>query len=868
MMKTIYKQLFTFVAALLLSISVPAQNLPVLPADPAVKQGVLPNGMKYYLSSNSSSKGIADFALVQKTGLYTASDTAASEVVDLARLALDQVPRLEGSTPQKFMTSHGAAAGKGGFAEITDDATVFRFPGVRLSDGKSVLDSALLVVMDMTERVSWSDDEFFRKWYAPSDQAIIVCGDIDVNSTAEKLKMLSYMTPKRTSEPRKEHVWTSIDEPVFEVSDMQRDGLAAVSMTWRSARQPRNLINTVQTATFGMTMDILGEIASNRIRKVLRDRGMPMADVACAYLPAYKTPYDETFTVSVYVDRDDADEALLSVAEVMASLDGAGASANEFRAARKKFIDGLHESSAFPVRQNAEYVDRCISAFLYDSSLASDSEILKYHRSRNLPDTTGTRLFNDIVAALLDGSKDLVVGCPDTVDPSSISPRLDSVWTVNESSAVVRSAAANLRDTVSFPGIGPKIKVKSTRKDHLSGGTIWTFSNGFKVVYRNMPSSDRIYYTLALNGGYGTIADLSEGEGAFLSDYPDLCFIAGLKAADFKSILASEGMTMDTQVTLSNTLINGYAPEEKIRLLLKSLLSLASYRRPDEAAFNYYMECNDLVLKHQEGSFVSRMTAIDSVMCPGYAYSAYKSPGKLTPAFAAKAERFFSEQFGKMNDGVLVIVGDIDQEALKKALLEYVGAFSTSASAYRRPVVKYQPVSGWSTYTVEGVGNSVDVAMSARMPLTAGNYASAAVAAKMLEQRVVERMSDAGINVEVLQNCRIYPEERVNMTISIADAVNSIDALSMLRSVLSGMSSAAIDEGKLAACKAALKNEVSLEMKSPLYWTNAIALRYLDGKDITTGYAGHIDAVKAADVKNVLELLENGSKVEYVIKRK
>lgn len=867
MMKTIYKQLFTLVAALLLSISVPAQNLPALPGDPAVKQGVLPNGMKYYLSSNPSSKGRADFALVQKTGLYTVSDTSAPEVLELARRALSYVPRLENRSPQEFMTSHGAAAGSRGFAEVRDDATVFRFPGLRLTDGKTVLDSALLVVMDMTERVSWSDDEFMKKWYAPSDQAIIVSGDIDVNSTAEKLRMLSYMTPKRESAARKEYVWTSREEPVFVASDVMRDGLTAVSMTWRSARQPRSFMNTVQTATFAMSMDILGDIARGRIHKILRDRDIPVADIACMYMPAHETPYDETFTVSVYVDPEDADDALLAVAEVMASLDGAGASVNEFRASRAKFIDELHESAVYPVRDNGEYVDRCISAFLYDSSLASDAEVLKYHRSRNLPDTTGTRLFNDIIAALLDGSKELKVSCADPSD-ASFRSRLDSVWTANEAAGVVKSAAPNLRDTVSFPGIGPKMRIKSVKKDHLSGGSIWTFSNGFKVVYRNMPSSDKLYYTLALNGGYGTIPDLSEGEGAFLSDYPDLCFIAGLKAVDFKSILASAGITMDTQVTLSNTMVNGYAPEGRVRFLLKSLLALVSDRRPDEAAFRYYMECNDLMLKHQEGSYVSRMTAIDSIMCPGYAYSAFKAPGKLTPAFAAKAEKFFSEQSGKMNDGVLVIVGDIAEDVLKKALLEYVGAFSTSSTAYRRPVVKYQPVSGWSTYTVDGYDNSVDIAMSARMPLTAGNYAAAAVAAKMLEQRIVEHMSEAGMYVSVSQNCRIYPEERVNLSVSVMNVVSSIDALSMLRSVLSGMSSAALDEGHLAACKAALKNEVSLEMKSPLYWTNAIALRYLDGKDLTTGYAGHIDAVKAADVRNVLEMLENGSKVEYVITKK
>ena len=57
-------------------------------------------------------------------------------------------------------------------------------------------------------------------------------------------------------------------------------------------------------------------------------------------------------------------------------------------------------------------------------------------------------------------------------------------------------------------------------------------------------------------------------------------------------------------------------------------------------------------------------------------------------------------------------------------------------------------------------------------------------------------------------------------------------------------------------------------MKSPLYWTNAMTLRHLDGKDLTTGYASRIDAVKASDVQAVLELLESGSKVEYVIKGK
>ena len=876
-MKTRYKQIFACVTALLFAISVPAQDLPSLPADPAVKQGVLPNGMTYYLSANPVSKGKADFALVQKTGLYTSSDSAASKVVALARQSLEYVPRLGARSPQAFMTDHGASAGRNGFVEVTDDATIFRFPGIRLTDSKDVVDSTLLVVMDMTERVTWSNDDFQKRWYAPSDQAIIVCGDIDVNSVAEKLRMLSYMTPKGKSEERKEHVWNSNDGPVMKMCEAYHNGLAPVSLTWRTARPPRNLMNTVQPATFEMTMHSLGEIACMRIRKVLRERNIPAADISYEYISASETPYDEEFTVKAVVGAEDSQAAILAMTEVMASLDGAGVSASEYRAVRAGFIDDLRDASSEPLKSNEECIDRCISAFMYNSSLGSDREKLRYHESRNLPDTTATRLFNDIIAALLDGSRDIVVKGPEM--PMALLSGIDSVWTANAASGLVRSAAPNLRDTVSFPGIGPKVKIKSTKKDHLSGGTVWTFSNGFKVVYRNMPSENRVYYTLALNGGYGSMPDLSSGEGAFLSDYLDLCFIAGLKAADFKSILASEGIAMNATVNLSNTLVSGYAPENRLSLLMKSLLALASERRADEASFTYYSKCNELALKYQTGSYVARMTAIDSIMCPGYIYSAYKAPGKLTPAFAAKAEKFYDGQFAKMNDGVLVVVGDINEELLKKTILEYAGAFSVMDAAFRRPVVKYQPVSGWSTYTVDGAANSVDVVMSARMPVTASNYASAAVTALLLEQRLTEKMSAAGLHAEVSYNCRIYPEERMNLVVSVVEApecgfaegtvaLGSIDALGVLRSALSGMSEMEINEGRLSACKAYLKNAVSTEMKSPLYWTNAMTLRHLDGKDLTTGYASRIDAVKAADVKSVLELLENGSKVEYVIKGK
>ena len=232
-------------------------------------------------------------------------------------------------------------------------------------------------------------------------------------------------------------------------------------------------------------------------------------------------------------------------------------------------------------------------------------------------------------------------------------------------------------------------------------------------------------------------------------------------------------------------------------------------------------------------------------------------------------------QMEKMNDGVLVIVGDVDEEYLKQQLLAYVGNFRTKDAPARKTTVRYQPVSGWTTYTVKGWDDAVDVALSARMPLTFNNYLAACIAVMAIERDLTETLARAGMSFEVLFNCRIYPEERMNMIVSVygADAEgfasgmtgkSAIDALAPVREALSGLASKEITDDQLKQYKAFLKNQLSVEMNDPQYWVDAIVVRYLDGKDLTTGYAANIDALSKDDVKRVLALIDRGCKVEYV----
>ena len=849
-MKLGLRQIIALIPALLFAIIMPAQDLPKMPADQAVTAGVLPNGLSYYIVPNAYEKGQADFALIQKTGTLSVPDSLAAEgdVRTAARQALASVPRLKNSSPQDFFTRHGSVPDRNGYVSVNEDATIFRFSGVRLSDHKTVLDSALVVLLDIAGLGSFSDNSFLNRWFAPSDQAIVISGDVDAKALASRLEAMSYMVPASSSSARKE-VYLP-DSSRVSLSGVGQEGqLQETSMTWVSKRVPREYMNTVQPVIFDRAMDILGKVAVRRLRAALETEGIPVADVSYIRRSTDEGPGDDIFTICAAVAPDDASNVRKLMSGVMNSIDSEGVSVEEYLLTEADFMNVLRREAALPYRGNAGYVDRCISSFLYNSLLSSPKQVYALHTARALPDTVRCRLFNDVAAALIY-----------PFDPEQ---------TVDSVVAVAMPA---------LPGPGPKVKLKSARKDHLSGGSVWTFSNGLRVVYHKMPSSGEVYYTLALNNGYGGISGLGSGEGAYMSDIFRLCRIAGMKGEDFFDALKLEGLVMNPRVTMSNTLIEGHLPKDRLPLLLQALLTLSTGRSPMEESFEYYRQSEEMALEHPKNSYTARMTAIDSIMCPGYRYSPYKSKGKLTDSFYSKAYAFLDAQMEKMNDGVLVIVGDVDEEYLKQQLLSYVGAFRTKDAPARKTSVRYQPVSGWTTYTVKGGDDAVDVALSARMPLTLSNYLAASIAVMAIERDLTETMADTGMSFEVLFNCRIYPEERINLLVSVygADAAgfalgqtekSAIDALADVRAALSGLASKEITDDELKQYKAYLKNQLSVGMNDPQYWVDAIVVRYLDGKDLTTGYAANIDALSKDDVKRVLALIDKGCKVEYVTEK-
>ena len=870
-MKKAFKYILSIAITLVFLLPSAAQDLPLMPVDPAVKSGTLPNGMSYYLVTNQTTDGTADFALVQRTGTAEAGELAR----DAAKDALSSLPRLRNISTQSFLASQGVAPGKDGFVKVSENATLYHFDNVLLAE--DAIDSVLLVIMDIADRINANTGPEW-KLYAPADQAVVVSGDIDAALIASKLKMLSYMTPFAEPQERKETEWKGNDSADFRIARDAAGDFVTISASWASPRTPKQYMNTVQPVIYSMFMNELGLLAKDRICQTLKHKNIPAASVSYNHISSVRSFGDESFTVSMTVSPEHLAQAVETLAQTMSSLDKGTAAVHELAAAKTRYLSQLEKEAGVLMKSNTEYVEQCAAAFLYNAPLTTADDIYKFLKYRDLSIETELNHFNNIAAALLDGQKNLTVMCRTSEDFAVAEDDLRNLfaaaWTADAEPVVCKAPI----DSMPLPPAVLPLKLKSTKKDPISGGTVWTFANGFKVVYRRQETGRRMHYALALNGGYGNIKGLSAGEGAYVADYLSLNRISGMSSEELRLALEEKGIEHNLEVNLSNTVIQGHAHERDMDLLMRLLLASVNEREGDADAFEYYKSCLGVEKEFAKGSIQERIIEIEKMMCPGYEYSSHKYSGELSDDFQAKVDAFGKHQSGKTNDGVLVLVGNIEETKLRKLIQNYIGGFAVTDRAYPRTNVAYQPISSAVTYDKQGDRNSVDIVLSSRQPLTVENHMASEVAAGVLKQMISEAISGTGMYLRLAHNCRIYPQERFNVMISVAEAdpdgfardakmTGTDEVLKIMRELLKGLPKAEISEDVVAKYKTVLKGHLALKMKDPHYWVQAIVKRHLDGKDFTTSYESKIDAVTPAKVKAVLAPLSNTSRVEYIIER-
>ena len=836
------------------------QELPSLGIAREIQRGSLPDGIRFYLVTNPAQKGFADFALVQRGqhGLHAAQE------------ALRDLPHFGSREPYRFLADHGVGYDADGYLSQEGDATVFSFRNVP-TFRENIADSTLLLLFDIAAACR-------------EPQAVMVCGDIDPARIRERMELLSMMVPvlddRFAHEP---YLWSPRDTLSLLVTRNTTEHVAAIHAFFSSQRLPEEVMDTPQPLVSKVYSDQLGQIVRQRVERGFRRAGIPLADFRYRYRDSAQGPGDELHSFSVYTDARRLDAATREFASALSSLDKEGSGVAEFQDTKDRLIAAARRYEHGRPLSNHEYLDKCVASYLYGANLASEATLNGFVAGRRLDDERERELFDGFAKALLDSAHNLTLryDIPDgRWDEAGIRRSFNSAWATP---ATAEAYKASFGDTLSLYQPAGKVRLRADAAEPTSGGRLWTFSNGIKVIYKQADSPGEFRYALMLRGGVAEVPGLQAGESAFVGDMLSISRIAGLSGAEFHDMLRANGITMQESATLADLRITGLAPRSKLPLLLRSLLSVAYNRQPDPAAFDYYKASEALRIDMEALSPRDVNSLMDSIMRPNYFYTDRKQSERLRDDLPQRAEQYFASVFAKVNDGILVLIGDLNEDALKKELSRTLGDFQTGKTFSQRPRVDSRFATGSVTRTDESAPGAVgggeigvNVAVSAAVPFNLENFVAFQLACELIRKQLTAALADRGAYAELSGRLELFPAERLSLYINChpchaehlpagitpADPLELLDAV---RSVTLRLEELPVEEADLKAYKELLLNRIERRMKDPAALLDDVLVRYSEGKDLITDGKTALQHVSVDQVRRILAQLRDGASVEYVI---
>ena len=826
-----------------------AQDLPTFGQQAGITTGRFANGLTYYIVPNTSSNGYANFALVQK-GVDSQED---------ARAALDY----------GFLASKGVGYTRDGYVSYAGGAAIFNFKDVPAFQSVA-LDSTVILIFNIIRNCK-------------GEQAIVACGDIDAARLKDRLYMMSLTVDKRTPAPEKDpYIWAPSDRARFIHYNNGCRNLAEIRVVYSTSRTPQKYMSTPQPLVTEMFARQLGYIVRKRMEAIFEEKDIPLGYIRFSYIDSAHTDSDEQYSLLAGVAEKDLAAATALISGVLADIDRNGVSPDEFLDAKARFRAWAQKVSSTTV-SNEDYVSLCVSNYLYGASMASRKEIDRFFGGRRISLEQDLSMFNRFVSALIDPRRNLTVryGTPsDSLDTEALRKLFQDSWKNTPEATAYRVKST---DSLSlYYPVDKKMKVKAETTDPQTGGSVWTFNNGMKVVFRKTGDS-QIRYAYMVRGGYTEVPGIKEGESAFVGDMLGLYDVSGMDWMRFRNMLETNGITMSCRVGIADMTISGTMPKDKVSLLFRSLLSIQKHRSLNPSAFDYYRRSEALRQEDFRFSADGINAVTDSIMCPDFYYPRAKSMGRLSDELPQKAESYFAAQFAKSQDGVIFIEGNLDAYDLQKYLCRVMGSFRGSKSFSVRPKVSYQLRSGWSTYTVGkddrmvGDGSSANLAMAAERPFTMQNWCAFRIAVEHLRRELVKDLAPMGQYFEIVPELRLLPVERISVFINCrpcpseglpadVEPADPMEVMNRLRDALARISGTRLSASTLKGLKDALAQEMAGELADPDYVMDAFLLRNSEGKDVLSNYSTYLGKVSAQDVADVVAALENGSKVEYVIK--
>lgn len=913
------------------------QELPPLPMDSDVRYGQLENGLTYYIRHNEKPKERCEFHLVQSVGAILEEDHQNGLAHFLEHMAFNGTEHFEGKGIINYFETIGVEFGSNINAYTSLDETVYRLSNVP-TYRKGIVDTALLVLHDWScalllldeeidaergvireewrtrsqaDRRMWKEASaqkyvnsqyakrdiigdtavinnfsydalrsYYKKWYRPDLQAVVIVGDIDVDVVEKAIKELWKSVP--SAKNRGERPIYSIpdnQEPIISFVKDKEAAYTRIDLEYKQNPLPASLKLSQVGFVQDMVNSIIALTLSDRFSELSRKPDAAFVLGIGGYGELVKSK--DVFQLSCIAKEGKENQALEDLLIEAERLKRFGITNAELQRAKSNILSALEsEYNEREKRDNILFVNRCINHFLRNVPLLSVEWELETVK-RELPRLT-LEMVNTFVKRKCVREDNLIISFSAPDKESVVLPTKEEVLlTLAKTDRMIVDAPQEENLNRVLAENKAKIgTIKDLSKNEALNAVEWTLSNGIKVVIKPTTfKKDEILMLAYSKGGTSKVEKIEDLPSAFVAEgLVDFCGLGDFSASELEKMLAGKVVGVSPSINALSENLSGSSSVKDFETMLQLVYLFFTAPRKDDAAFEAMTDMYRTAIvnrsKNPATNFRDSIALIRSAHHPRVLILDEAFIEKLN---MKKSLEIFQQRFANAADFTFMFVGNINpnDKNVKEKILYWLGGLKTKKT--RENFVDHNirfpngEVKSSFACEMETKKASNFVEYNGSMDYTLANLLNLKAIASILDIRYLESIREkegGSYGVGVSASLTKEPINKATLSVQFdTDPQKQEQLLAIVyQEILEIIGNGPRNEDLQKVKEILLKNyEESLEENQ--WWLySALYNNYFNGFNLLSDYQKAVKAINGTTIQTTLtKLVQQGNVMEIVM---
>lgn len=709
-----------------------ASSAALLPFDPAVTIGTLPNGLRYYIRANPKPEKRAELRLVVNAGSVLEDEDQRGLAHMVEHMAFRGTLRLPGNGISSYLESIGMRYGPDINAFTSFDETVYMV--TIPTDTAAIVDKGFEILSEWANNVTFDSARvekerpvvieewrlgqgaenrmqnkwfpvlfagsryasrlpigeksvlesytvrtlrrYYDTWYRPDLMAVVAVGDFDKTQIEALIKR--YLGPLRrhwTPKPRTIFPVPPHDTTLVSISTDKEATRSVVRLVYK---QPKRSTSTLAAYRQNRVEALFNSIFNDRLSEITQKPNSPFITAFAGQGQLVRSA--ESFSLTAIVADNGINrglDALLTEGERVRRF---GFLQAELDRAKKDLLRGLEQAYAERARTNsAVYAGAYTSAYLQDEPATGIEFNLK--TTRELLPTITLAEVNRLAGEWM-GDKNRAIATTSPDKPGIVNPTraellvaLDKVRGAGMLPYQEAKLAGRLVDT---PPKGGSVVSERQLKD--VGVTEWRLSNGVRVLLKPTDfKADQILFSAYSPGGASLLPDSTFLQASGADLIPAISGVGKFSLVDLQKFLAGTKASVSTSISDLGEGISGEGSPRDLETMLELVYLYFTAPRLDTSAVTAFLERYKGVLANRNSSPEVAFSDTLQVTMAQHSRRAQPVSSALVDSISlSKSFDFYKERFADAGDFTFVFVGNMNLDSLKPQIAQWLGGLPST----------------------------------------------------------------------------------------------------------------------------------------------------------------------------------------------